>query len=339
MKINNINKNLFKRALALVAVPVMLGSLTSCKKKENPNTTTEVVVEETRTVETVTTVPTKEPQTTTSTSKTTTSKTTTSATTTTNVETTTAAKKEWKYNYRFISEEEFKNISESNLTEKNNGEIFELIGKNHSIDEAKEVADIIISKARFEDRFGSYRTNDVKIAEVSEICLYTWLYDSVCEELSKSNVDKIDELNLNDELKEKYIYMNNLYTAYKSAVECKDAYLMIINGAKIYDSIRDLDELLLKNKITADERLNYFISYENNEIKESNLSLGESCLKTYFEDMRQFVEKDNNLEFYNWTSSDYAINNMFELLEEEFAVDKIDDKYVAIKINTNTKTR
>lgn len=335
MKINEINlKNLKRKTLALVAIPVMLGSLTACHKAENKNTKTEVVSESTETLPVLNSTETTTATTTTSTSTTGASTTTTKETTTT-TETTTAVtttkKEQTVYPHELITEEEYNKLISKNLSKENASDLFVLIGKDRSVEQAKQVCEIILSKANDEGKIGASKTSDVSYAILSKKCLSPEMVELIKKASTTVDADKI--VNLDDELKEKYIYMNNLYVAYLKAVEEKDTYLMIINGAKIYDGIRNLDELLLKNKITSDERLNYFVSYSDGELKDSNLFLGESLLKDYFEEMRYYVSSENYVEYCEWASTNYAVENVFDMIEEQFVVEKINDKYVALKID------
>ena len=340
MKINKINLEQLKRkGIILVAIPLMLGSLTACHKAENKNRKTEVISESTETVpviNTTTTVPTTTSGTTTTSTSTTTKSTSTTSgiTTTSTTATTTTTTETQVYPHELITEEEYNKIMKTDFTKKSSSDLLTFIGKEHTPEQVKQICDIILAKANDEGRLGSEKDLDITIAKVAKNCTSNEMVNLAKEALTTFDADKI--VSLNDELKEKYVYMYELYTAYVNAADLKDSYLMIINGAKIYDSLRNFDELLLKNKITTDERLNYFVSYDNEELKESNLFLGESLLKDYFEKMREYVTVENSYEYCEWKSTNYAVQNVFDMIEEQFIVEKINDKYVALKAEENT---
>jgi hypothetical protein len=332
-----------RKGLALVAIPVMLLGLTGCNKG-NPNTKEEVISEETSeipyinaTETTVTTVATTDPtetvQTTISTQATTSTKETSTTVTTEATTSTTEKSNEFEYKYNLITDEVYETIISNNINMKSFSDLFVTFTKGYTPEQTKEICNIVFAKATFDGSYGASISNAVRAAYIINNCISPEFAEEVKSSLLNSNIDKLDELNLSAEEKEYYIYMHNLYLAYLDAVNAKDTYLMTINGAKIYDAIYNIDELLLKNKITSDERLNYYVSYKDGEFKESNLMLGDSYLKNYFELMKYYVCEENYIEFCNWDSTKYAIENTFGMLEEEFIVEKFDDKYVAISVD------
>ena len=49
--------------------------------------------------------------------------------------------------------------------------------------------------------------------------------------------------------------------------------------------------------------------------------------------MRYYVSSENYIEYCEWVSTNYAVENVFDMIEEQFVVEKINDKYVALKID------
>lgn len=326
---------LIKRGIVLAAVPIVLAG---CSKDKNPNTTSKIISEsiisDSITEQSETTTLTTDSETAILTAGV---ESTTIVTDAVKTTTTTEAKKD-ELTYGLLTADEYELFSNANKYEKTISEWLDLIGKGHDIEQVNQIWRVILdsSKQRGETGYSGLTYNTAAL--IAQKCVSEEMIKLVKDALETSHVNEIDNINLSDEEKEKYIFINKLYNAYISAADNKNAYLMINNGGKIFDSMKNLDALLLKNKITSEERLNYFISYTDGEVKDPNLLLGESLLQNYFEEMKWYVTEKNSTEFINWTSTTFSIENIFAMLEEQFRVEKINGKYVALKIEENVIT-
>lgn len=308
--LNNNKKYVLLKASSLGVLA--MGLLTGCSLGKNPNTKTTVisqtVISDSEQSSDSTTVTTSETNENTSY---TISETTTTTTTTTIVD-----------NDVFVN---------SNKYDKTVSEWLELICIDHTIEEVNKICDSILENANKRGEKGADRGTYSTAALLAKKCLSEDMAVSIEKALSTNHISSLNDMNITDEEKKLYDYMYKLYKAYLNAVENKNAYLMIYNGGTIFDNMKEFESVLLKNKITDQERLNYFLSYSNGKIKESNLFLGESLLRDYFEEMRYYVTEEDYTEFFDWSSTSYAVENVFAMLEESFMVEWINGKYVALK--------